>query len=104
MERSIRYVKDGTRAIINSLPYTHYTKAMIIGCMMYNLKSINQLPVANGLSTRVSPRTLGTGEPPPSYNDLCKLKFGDYVQTALGTMRNDATARTIGAMALYPSG
>lgn len=30
VERSIRYIKDGMRTLINSLPYTHYNKAMII--------------------------------------------------------------------------
>ena len=77
---------------------------MIVGCMMYVLKCINNLPAENGLSKEISPTTLVTGDPPPSFDELCKLKFGDYVQTALGRTRNNQTARTIGAVALYPSG
>merc|ERR1719203_847214 len=65
---------------------------------------MNITAAENGLSQEISPTTLVTGDPPPSFNEICKLKFGDYVQTALGRTRNDQTARTIGAIALYPSG
>ena len=104
VERSIRHIKDGTRTQINGLPYTHYLKSMIVGCVMYVLKHVNHLPSRGGLSQDLSPATLITGDPTPSYQELTKLKFGDYVHTAYGKTTNDQTTRTVGAIALYPSG
>lgn len=104
VERSIRYLKDCSCTQIQSLPFTHLPKAMVINCMMYVLKAINQLPSDNGLSKDISPNTLVMGDPPPSYHDICKLRFGDYVHTAYGATTSNNTARTVGAIALYPSG
>ena len=104
VERSIRYLKDGSRTQIQSLPFTHYPKAMIIGCVMYVLKAINQLPSDNGLSRDISPNTLVMGEPPPSYHDIYKLRFGGIVHTAYDATTSDNTTRTVGAIVLYPSG
>ena len=104
VERSIRYIKEGTRKHINRLPYTHYPKVMVTGCAMHVLKSINGLPSENGLSTVLSPHTLITGEAAPSFKEICNLNFGDYVQTSHGRTTNDSTARTVGAISLFPSG
>lgn len=41
IERSIRYIQDGTCTHINRLLFTHYPRAMIAGCAMHALKSIN---------------------------------------------------------------
>ena len=98
VERSIRYLKDGSRTQIHSLPFTHHPKVMVIGCMMYVLKSINQLPADNGLSPDISPNTLVMGDPPPSYRDVCKLRFGDFVHTAYGATTNDNTVRRLGLL------
>lgn len=104
VERSIRYIKEGTRTQINSLPYIHYSKSMTVGCVMYVLKHVNRLPSRSGLSHDLSPATLITGDPTPSYKEITKLKFGNYVQTKYGKTTNDQTARTVGDIALYSSG
>ena len=104
IERSVRYLQEGTRSHINRLPYSHYPRAMIAGCAMHTLKSINQLPSYNGLSRNLSPSTLVTGAAPPDFNAVTQLNFGDYVHTAYGKTRNDNTTRSVGAIALYPSG
>ena len=76
---------------------------MTVGCVMYVLKQVNHLPSRSGLSQDLSPATLITGEPTPSYKEITKLKFGDYVQTKYGKTTSDSAARTVGAIALYPS-
>ena len=65
VERSIRYIKEGTRTQIQGLPLTHYTNKMTAGCVMYVLKHINHLPSRSRLSTELSPATLVTGDPTP---------------------------------------
>ena len=105
VERSIRIVKEGTCCHVHRLPYERYTKLMVMGCVTKSIKGSNQLPSTNGLSKEISPSTMITGKLGPDYNQICKLNFGDYVQAY---RRNGATntnnARSVGAIALFPSG
>ena len=50
------------------------------------------------------PPSLLADPPPPDYNQITRLVFGDYVQTTLGPTRSDAKSHTVGAIALFPSG
>ncbi len=69
------------------------------------MKYLNIFPGKNGLSEYMSPATLILGESCPDYNLITKLKFGDYVQVHSGTdITNTMEARTVGAIALFPSG
>ena len=79
VERSIRTVKEGTRCDIQRLPYTHYPRAMVRGCVTKRIKDLNQLPSTYGISTDLSPTTLLTGKPSPDFLQVTKLNFGDYV-------------------------
>ena len=76
---------------------------MVVGCAVYTTKMLNNLPCENGLSDTLSPATLITGKPPPSYKKITKLKFGDYVEIPYEETRNDNTTRTMEGIALYPS-
>ena len=64
------------------------------------------MPEEDGISTTMSPNTLITGIPGRTYDDIMKLNFGDYVQAynVQGGKTNNTNARTVGAIALYPSG
>lgn len=103
IERSIRTIKEGTRTVIHSLPYTHYTRAMVSGLVIRVTQGLNELPANDGVSKELSPQTLIMGSPPPSYKDLTELAFGDYVETAQGATKSTTTSRTMGAIALFPS-
>ena len=50
IERVNRTLKEGTRTLIDDLPYSHYPKSMIVGCVAYTRKMLNKLPRENGLS------------------------------------------------------
>ena len=53
----------------------------------------------------MSPNTLVTGAQNLDYNELVKLQFGDYVQVHQDRqITNSNEARSVGAIALYPSG
>ena len=63
---------------------------------------LNMFPRKGGVSKTLSPRALLTGQT-WSYTTHCKLEFGDYVQTH-EEHDNSMAARTIGAIALRPTG
>ena len=44
---SIRTVKEGTRCHVHRLPYEHYKKIMVTGCMTKSIKELNQIPSKN---------------------------------------------------------
>ena len=44
VEKSIQTVKEGTRCDIQRLPYTHYPRAMVRGCVIKRVRDLNQLP------------------------------------------------------------
>ena len=104
VERSIRTIKEGTRYHVHRLPYRRYPACMIRGCLIKVVKERNNLPAENGVSRTVSPCTMIMGRPPPDYNEVIKLNFGDYVQTHnVRSRTNDNEQRTVGAIALYPT-
>ena len=63
---------------------------------------LNMFPRKGGVSKTLSPHALLTGQS-WSYTTHCKLEFGDYVQTH-EEHNNSMAARTIGAIALSPTG
>ena len=66
---------------------------------------MNCLPADDGILDTMSPNTLVTGAQNLDYNELVKLQFGDYVQVHQERqITNSNEARSVGAIALYPSG
>ena len=76
---------------------------MIMGCVNHVIKNDNNIISLSGSSLELPPTTIVTGIPPPNYEAIMTLKFGDYVQVFEGTT-NTNKSRTQGAIALYPSG
>ena len=100
IERSIRTIKEGIRCIVQSLPYTRYTKLMINRLVTYVLRNKNQLPSSTGISDRMSPLGIVLGHPLPDYNNL-QLEYGTYVQVFEDRkITNRTDSRCTGAIAL----
>ena len=105
VERSIRTIKEGTRTLLHEMPYKYYHKQLVAGCVQSVIKTLNTTPKRGGLSDVLSPTTLITGASPPDYKTITKLCFGDYVEVMQASgFKNSMRQRTIGALALYPSG
>ena len=102
IERQIRTVKERTRAIYCTLPFNKMPRRLIIEMVYAANYWINMFPRKGGISKTLSPRVLLTGQS-WSYMMHCKLEFGDYVQTH-EEHDNSMAARTIGAIALHPTG
>jgi hypothetical protein len=66
--------------------------------------ALNSLPWESGVSQDMSPLSIVTGLPPPDYHDM-RLEFGSYVQVHLNNVpSNTMKSRTVGAIALTPTG
>lgn len=104
VERSIRSVKDKTRSNVHGLPYRRYPTEMVCGVVIKSIKDLNNEIPNDGVSENVPPGPIISGIQSPSYTDIMKLNFGDYVQTHVPrTITNTNENRTVGAIALYPS-
>ena len=102
IERQIRTVKERTRAIYCTLPFKKMPRRLIIEMVYAANYWLNMFPRKGGVSKTLSPRALLTGQT-WSYTTHCKLEFGDYIQTH-EEHDNSMAARTIGAIALRPTG
>ena len=105
VERSIRTIKDRTRSQIKHLPYSRYPKAMIIGCVIFAVKSLNSEVGMCKLSSDYSPHTMVTGQPARPYDQIVSITYSEYAEVyAAKPTTNNNNERTISAIALYPSG
>ena len=78
---------------------------MVCGGVIKFVKDLNNEISNDGVSDDLSPYTLITGQPTPSYKYIQCLNFGDYVQAHIpDTIINTNKSRTTGVTALYPSG
>ncbi|MEL6660657.1 MAG: hypothetical protein AAFR36_29600, partial [Bacteroidota bacterium] len=102
IERSIRTVKERTRATIHGLPFQRIPSILVDAIIESAVSNLNRFPREDGVSDTMSPLTIMTGRPNPDYNDL-PLELGEYVQVhETNDPTNSMRARTLGAIALLP--
>jgi hypothetical protein len=76
---------------------------MLIHAVLFVAKQLNLFPVKGGLSSRLSPKQIMSGEV-VNYK-FCSMGFGRYCQIHEEDQpRNSLAARTQGAISLGPSG
>jgi hypothetical protein len=96
------YYKERTRCTYNATPIEHYPPRMIIKMVFLNIFWLNAFPHQLGASQTLSPRTIVTGLH-IDYTKHCRVAFGQYAQTH-EKHDNSMEARTVGAIALCPTG
>ena len=101
-ERAIRTIKERLRATINQFRIKHYPARVIIELVYNTIYWMNLAPSPDGISDTLGPSTIITGHV-PDYNTHCSLEFGQYCQVYT-SINNTMTARTVGALALRPTG
>ena len=101
VERKIRTVKERIRAVINTLPF-ELTQTLEEWCVRGSAYTINLIPTSNS-SEFASPREKLFGTSIDANLDL-KHGFGDYVQCHQEEIDNSMKPRTVGAIALMPTG
>ena len=105
VERLIQTIKERTRCQVQHLPYAKYPRSMVIGCVIFATKSLNNEVDMSRLSDKHSPSMLITGRPQPKNDEVTSLMFGEYVEVYSGTNAiNTNEECTTSAVALYPSG
>ena len=104
IERQIRVIKERVRATRHTLPFKVIPLLMLIKMIHYCTHWLNAFPPKGGVSDTLSPRSIITGSQ-LDYRKHCRLPFGAYVQAHEDSNpTNTQTARTIGAIALGPTG
>jgi hypothetical protein len=101
IERKIREVKERSRSVIHSLPYT-LTTALIVWLVFYCVRAVN-MTIHTGGPTSVSPRGAFLGVK-TDYDRDCRVSFGDYVEATDPYSDNTMKARTQSCIALLPTG
>ena len=86
----------------HGLPYRRLPKIMIVELVAMATRCLNGFPKEDGVSEHMSPLSIVTGRPRVDYNRI-PLEFGAYVQL-LDRSVNTIRSRTIGAIALNPTG
>jgi hypothetical protein len=102
IERCIRAIKERTRCTYTMAPFEHFPPGMIIEVVFLAVFWLNGFPHKLGISQTFSPRTIVTGLS-IDYNKHCRIEYGQYEQTHK-KHDNTMTTRTIGALALRPTG
>jgi len=101
VERKIRTIKERIRAVINTLPYS-LTEKLEEWLVRGSIYTINLVPTRNSYEF-ASPREKLYGCIIDAKMDL-RHGFGDYCQVHEDDIDNSMKERTVGALALKPTG
>jgi hypothetical protein len=104
VERSIRTIKERLRSCAHGLPFKRLPKLFIRHMVTDVVRCLNQFPHKHGISTTMSTATIVLGVGGPDYNTM-RVEFGAYVQVFEDiNPTNTPRARSLGAIALNPTG
>jgi hypothetical protein len=105
IERSVRTIKERLRSSVHGLPYRRLPKLVIRRLVIDVVGCLNLFPWRNGISDHLSPTAIVTGQARPDYASMRMIEFGAYAQVFDDhTPTNTPYARTLGAIALDPTG
>lgn len=102
VERHIRTLKERCRATYKSLPFRRMPSRLIFELVYSMTFWLHAFPARDGVSSSISPRELVSGVAIDATRH-CVIPFGSYAQTH-EQHDNSMTSRTIGALALRPTG
>jgi hypothetical protein len=102
IERCIHTVKKRTHCTHTVTPFDHFPPKMITEMIFLSVFWLNAFPHRLGVSKTLSLRTIVTGLV-IGYAKHCRVEYGQYVQTH-EKHDNTMALRTIGALALRPTG
>ncbi len=85
------------------MPFNSIPARMLIHAVLFVTKQLNLFPVKGGLSSRLSPKQIMSGE--VVHYKFCVMGFGRYCQIHEEDQpQNNLAARTQSALSLGPSG
>jgi hypothetical protein len=74
IERKIRVIKERVRAIIYSILFNSLPAWMLVHAVLFATKQLNLFPVKGGLSSKLSPKQIMSGE--VVHYKFCAMGFG----------------------------
>ena len=91
--------------VSSTLPFEALPELVVVHLVMFCLLWLNFFPPSGGISPTLSPEAIVKGRGVDSKLH-CRVPFGGYVQvqTPNGPTNNALTSRTVGAIALGPTG
>ena len=98
IERSVRTLKERSRARVNSMPFKRIPGRILIGLVIGATTCLNLAVAMNGVSVRHSPRYILTGKQ-AFYDKHCKVQPGEYAHVH-ESHDNGMPPRTVGAIAI----
>jgi len=101
LERRNRTIKERVRGVDATLPYT-MPRMVLIFLVLFMVRCINMIADATSVS-RISPYQMFTGQRFDVKRDAA-VGFGDYLQVTEPSTDNSMKSRTVGCIALLPSG
>jgi len=104
IERYIRTVKERCRSVYCMLPFKQIPGRMLIELVKYSVFWLNSFPHERGISDTLSPRAIVCGQSSVDCQRHCKYEFGQYVQAHEQHDNTIDNKRTVGAIALRPTG
>ena len=104
VERSIRTIKERLRSYVHGLPFRRLPRLLITHMVIESVRTLNQFPRPNGVSSSLSPASIITGSATPDYAAM-RIEFGAYAQVFDDKdPTNTPRSRSLGAIALTPTG
>ena len=104
IERSIRTVKERSRAVISTLPFKILPKLVVSNVIKYAVFWLNAFPSKNGVSDTLSPREIVVRSK-IDFKKHARVPFGSYCEVHDDPdITNTLEARTHPGIALGPSG
>ena len=101
LDRKIRLVKDRTRALLYSIPYT-WPNSIMKWPIEFAVRSINLIKHSHNPTDNRSPMEMFTGKK-TDYNRDLRISFGQYVQILPSSTNNTLKERTSGGICLRPT-
>jgi hypothetical protein len=105
IERYIRVIKERVRAIITTLPFSHFPRLLRREIIYFAVSAINHTIRQTGIIPNQSPTSIITGQVLDALKN-CVLPFATFCHIGhYNEPRNDTdSARTVDALALRPTG
>ena len=105
IERYIRVIKERVRAIITTLPFSHFPRLLRREIIFFAVSALNHSIRPTGIIPNQSPTSIITGQVLDALTNCC-LPFASFCHIKYhAEPRNDTeTARTVDALALRPTG
>jgi hypothetical protein len=104
IKRRIRVIKEHSRGILCTLPYTKFPQIMLVHLLHHVIMWLNNFPVKNEVSDQYSPHEIILGHK-LNFKQHCRAPFSSYCEVHEDNSPTNSTkSRGIPAICIGPTG